>query len=262
MSFIDRFFGKKTPNSAELAAVLAKLESDAASYDDQIKRSDGELKRRAAELDPADYVAKKRERDELAALLQQTIDTIPTAAEAMAAAEQREKYDELTARRKELVRRVKGEVPTLLDGYREHATKAAKHVAAIGEIEDAIQRLNSDLSKAGRGDEVIEHPNSLYRKEPDLHIPEKREKRKKWMRWNQYEGRHEQVSITTWRDGKQVPSDGHGGVFIDAREVEEEVIVQRADTKRGRGLEPLITSVRLPPARIGDEPIWPRPTKS
>lgn len=260
MSFYDRFFGKKTPTAADLAAVVERLESDVAAHEAEIARRDDDLKARAAELEPAAYVAMSRERDELVALLQQARDSIPVAMAAHTDAVAREADAALTARVEALRRRVKTDAQRALSAYDEAARKAADAIADYDAVCREVAKLNADLHAARRED-MIEHPNVTYRKAPDEHFPERREMRAKWLVRNQWTGLEEEISIFRIIDGEKLPSDGHGGIRIDARKVEEEVVVERARTRPGRSLPNLAEDVVLPPARIGDAPIWPRPKK-
>ncbi len=156
--------------------------------------------------------------------------------EAHAAAQKDESLAALKARIEAAKRRVGVETPTLLDHYDGLGPEVAAVVDAFEAINAEVEAMNAEPQEAGLL--AIEDANTVYRRAPDVMPPESR-------------------SITTERDGKRLPSGGHGSILADAYKVEVETVTPRS-VRRGAYEPSLKLNVHLLVARAGGKRHWPK----
>ncbi|WP_336814910.1 hypothetical protein [Bosea sp. MMO-172] len=263
MNFITKRFGaKRALASSTIAAEMATISGGLAKAKTRLPEVEDTLANPAA-LTDSDHEAAELECAALKrgiARMQAQLSELQTA---FTKAQAGERLVDLKARAEALRRRVDSDIPKALDRYERAGREVAAAVAAYDEVATAVDAMNAELRRAGLPD--IETPHRRFRCIPGSVTPERREKRKKWVRRVRVPVYDADGKPTGWReeyqesagivfslkDGKHVPNDP--SLFeVDYEHVEPE---RRGDDV---WLPSLSHNVSLPSAQAGSEQLWPR----
>lgn len=255
MNVISQLFGRKTPNADALFKEIAAHNADKAKEQDRAEKAKATLAN-VAILTDAEHEAAESALAASTRAIARIEARIAQLQEAHATAQKDEALAALKARAEAARRRVEVDAPKLLDRYEALGAEIAQVVDDYTAINAEVDVVNAELRKAGLPS--IDNADFLYRREPGEVIPERREKKKLWVRVDPATGVEQQVRTIEDR-GRTIPTDALGSTFLsDAREVEREVVVSPAQRKPDRWLDGLSTGVSLPPARVGRTRHWPK----
>ncbi|HEV2603655.1 MAG TPA: hypothetical protein VGU24_08365 [Microvirga sp.] len=252
MSFLASLFGRKAPTSDAISRELARLNVETPRLAAELEAAQSAFAN-IATMSDSDLEAAEHARTMARRRIERHQAQIAELQEALSSATKAEAMAALKARSDAVRRAVEVDAPKALDTYDDGARKVAEGLQRFAAIRAEVEVLNQELAAARLP--LIDSPDDLYRKEPDVIVPEVREKRTKWVRYNRATGQEEDVGITVTVAGQQLPSNGYGA-SPDARRVEYEHVTP-GKTKYGRRLDSL-SSVSLPPARVGAKRHWPR----
>lgn len=247
MSFLSALFGNKKPTSGDLDREVVNTNSALSAARSRLAGFERTLAN-IANLTAEEHAEAERghgeARREVARLEARLAELTP----AIEAAKEREAYESLRVRRDRIARRVKVDAAKILDRYEAAANAAAEAAREYREIWNEVNAVNQAVRRTDIAG--VDNPDSVHRKEPDRVTPERVLEEEEFVVADQVNGGKRVVGVTMEIGGVRLPSDGKGGIRIDAeRRVRTTTIPEVR--RSGRSLPSLIHTLRLPAARPG-----------
>lgn len=271
MSFINKVFGKKTPNSAAIAAEIEKARKE---HDDAIAKRDAAMAglsvmddstHQTAEVEREAY---RRAADRAAARIVE-LEKAHGEAVAVEEAAQKTEADKALKDRAEACQRANTvEAKKLLASYAEHAEAIADIIARLKAIDAERDEVNTALRSNPVADPVTSYTD-IHRKHPDQQASEQRALAPHWVYRDAppqpgelHSGNVEKAVRATLDEHGEPTSPGGAergrfGQIITPHLEHREIVVSRTRFRPGR-TEDSLDAVRLPPAFAGGKWAWPR----